>query len=228
MFNIYFKEMKKLIALFALVAVFAACEPESLQTAYTVADATAKVNVTLVTCPYPDFDPADVTFTYAWSSGTPTDDPTMVTGNPTIAAGSVAITAEYMGLTGTTTVGYPKVYAGGQYEFTATVAIPYNAGDYTLYVEFDDPEDPELLFYKVLQESIDHGTEILYPFEYMDETFEIPMVENASEMVLTDSYSYPDYTGFELEDDLTMVNDDFEDLVSLIQELTDILIFFVH
>lgn len=45
MFNIYFKEMKKFFSLFALVAVFAACQPEKVQTAFTVAGATATINV---------------------------------------------------------------------------------------------------------------------------------------------------------------------------------------
>ena len=40
--------MKKFISLIALVGVFAACEPENLQTAYTVANATATINVTVV------------------------------------------------------------------------------------------------------------------------------------------------------------------------------------
>ena len=45
MFNIYFKEMKKFFSLIALVAVFAACQPEKVQTAFTVAGATATINV---------------------------------------------------------------------------------------------------------------------------------------------------------------------------------------
>ena len=37
--------MKKFFSLFALVAVFAACQPEKVQTAFTVAGATATINV---------------------------------------------------------------------------------------------------------------------------------------------------------------------------------------
>ena len=48
MFNIYFKEMKKFFSLIALVGVFAACEPENLQTAFNVPDATATLNVTVI------------------------------------------------------------------------------------------------------------------------------------------------------------------------------------
>ena len=45
MFNIYLKEMKKFFSLVALVAVFAACQPEKVSTAFSVAGATANINV---------------------------------------------------------------------------------------------------------------------------------------------------------------------------------------
>ena len=47
MFNIYFKEMKKIFSLIALVAVFAACQPEKVQTAFSVAGVTATINVSV-------------------------------------------------------------------------------------------------------------------------------------------------------------------------------------
>ena len=109
MFNIYFKEMKKFFSLIALVGVFAACEPENLQTAFTVANATATVNETVV-CVAPDFDPSEVTVTYGWSVGTGLSTKS-ITGNPAIEAGSVTVTAHYRGAEASTTVSFPKIFA---------------------------------------------------------------------------------------------------------------------
>lgn len=48
MFNIYLKEMKKFFSILALVGVFAACKPETIQTAFTVNGAKATVTVDVV------------------------------------------------------------------------------------------------------------------------------------------------------------------------------------
>ena len=48
MFNIYFKEMKKFFSLIALVGVLAACQPEKIQTAFTLAGGSATITVKVV------------------------------------------------------------------------------------------------------------------------------------------------------------------------------------
>ena len=197
--------MKKFFSLIALVGVFAACQPEELQTAFSVGNAKADITVTVV-CAAEGFSQSAATVTYSWSAGGNTQ---AIEGNPAINAGTVTVTASYQGASASETVSYPKLFAGSETHLTATVMIPYNAGEYTLEaVKAGEEElDPEVY---VLQGSIDHGTATAYDVEFDGKSYSVPMVENATELVLTDSYSYKSFSGFEVNEALKVTNDDFD------------------
>ena len=125
MFNIYFKEMKKFFSLIALVAVFAACQPEKVQTAFTVAGATATINVQVFNvntgAAY------DGQYTLSASEGT-------VSGN-TVAIESaqstgiskhdvtLTVTGPKLAKTYTHAVTIPDVLAGGHADVSAIIVV---------------------------------------------------------------------------------------------------------
>ena len=203
--------MKKFFSLIALVGVFAACEPENLQTAFNVADATATVNETVV-CLAPDFDPSAVTVTYDWSVGGSTKS---IKGNPAIEAGTVTVTATYAGATASTTVSYPKIFAPMDLVLDATIFLPYNAGGYELSVVWDD-ENAEKETHVLGLQAAAHGhgyqTPQTVPFE--DNEYKVYMMQNATEFILEDSYEWETYDGY-MVGEYELLNPDFEELAEL-------------
>ena len=127
MFNIYFKEMKKFFSLIALVGVFAACQPEQIETAFKVAGAKLTVNVQFVDLdgnPYADASLSSATagtisgntITFEAAEGT------------AIAAQEISVTASTPKLaekTRTMTVSVPDIIAGG----VGTVNVKWPVGD---------------------------------------------------------------------------------------------------
>lgn len=198
--------MKKFFSLIALVGVFAACEPENLQTAFNVNDATATVNETVL-CAAPDFDPSAVTVTYGWSVGTGFSTKS-IKGNPSIPAGTVTVTAHYKGATAETTVSFPQIFAGMDAVLTATVILPYNAGGYVIDYEYGDPEVADVEVYGLQAAAHGHGYGVAQEVEFEGEKFKVWMMENATEFILEDSYSWLIPDGYEL-DDYELLNDDF-------------------
>jgi len=198
--------MKKFISLIALVGVFAACEPENLQTAYTVANATATINVTVVSAA-PGFDEKAAQVTYAWSNGGTTE---TIEGNPSIAAGSVTVTATYAGSTATETLSFPQIFAGMNAHFTATLFIPYNSGDYTLSVKTDKTSQA-IEVYGLQAAAHGHGYAKMQEVEVGGMKFNVKMMENASEFILEDSYTFETFKGIALAKSLSIKNDDFKD-----------------
>jgi len=198
--------MKKFFSLIALVGVFAACEPENLQTAFNVNDATATVNETVL-CAAPDFDPSAVTVTYGWSVGTGFSTKS-IKGNPSIPAGTVTVTAHYKGAEASTTVSFPQIFAGMDAVLTATVILPYNAGGYVIDYEIGDQEVYDVEVYGLQAAAHGHGYGVAQEVEFEGEKFKVWMMENATEFILEDSYTWYVPYGYEL-DALEVLNDDF-------------------
>ena len=133
MFNIYFKEMKKFFSLIALVGVFAACQPEQIETAFKVAGAKLTVNVSFVDMngsPYADASLSSST------AGT-------VSGNTIVfeAAEGTAIAAQEITLTASTPklatktrtmkVSTPDIIAGGVGNINFVWPVGDQVDDYT-------------------------------------------------------------------------------------------------
>ena len=195
--------MKKFISLIALVGVFAACEPENLQTAFNVGNATATINVTVVSAA-PGFDQSAAQVTYAWSNGGTTQS---IEGNPSIAAGTVTVTATFEGAKASETISFPQIFAGMDAVFTATVFIPYNAGGYTLSLEKGETETFTTV-YGIEAAAHGHGYKTAQTVEFNGKNYTVWMMENASEFILEDSYTWTSYEGFETYD-FEVLNDDF-------------------
>ena len=203
MFNIYFKEMKKFFSLIALVGVFAACNPEDITTAFQVAPAQVTLNATAV-CAVPGYSGASISYSPSQT----------VTGSPVLNAGSITATATYEGATGTSTVDYPTILAGGVANLNTVIFIPYTPGDvdYEFTVE-EAGEDTELVI-EQLAAANHGGIAAAYTLVIDDEEYEMNMLENANEFILTDSYSYDKYEGAELVADSKEVkNEDFKDTI---------------
>ncbi len=120
--------MKKLLSLIALAGIFAACQPEEIQTAFEVPDAVATIKVVAVdirtnTQVTPNSVSASATgSTYA-------DGVITITGTPTIAKQTVTLTvnykADYMSVDKnySASVDILALRAGGKAEYSVTVVV---------------------------------------------------------------------------------------------------------
>ncbi|MBQ9661064.1 MAG: hypothetical protein IJV37_07390 [Bacteroidales bacterium] len=183
--------MKKFFSLIALVGVFAACQPENLTTAFQVANATATLNVTVVSAA-PGFSP------YVTS--------TMIKGNPTIAKNSKISVSETVNReTYTYETETPLVLAGGSVVLTGILTIPYNVAGYTIDVVEAESES-EFAYFMLGEAAHGHGYGVEQEIEFEDgETYTIPMLENANDYVLCDTFKYDVTTGYEYGDDFELV-----------------------
>ena len=203
MFNIYFKEMKKFFSLIALVGVFAACNPEDLTTYFTVTPATVTLTANAVSAA-PGFSESAVTYTPSkvqTVSGTET--------TPSIAPGQFTVSASYEGANSETqTVAYPRVLGGADLKLNVTLTIPYNAGDYTVEIKKAESKSKTEVF---CLPAAAHGHGVTTKtVEYDGEEYEIPMLENANEFKLVDTYSFSTFEGMEpVEGSKVIDNDDF-------------------
>lgn len=135
MFNIYFKEMKKFFSLIALVGVFAACQPEQVQTAFSVAGATATINVQVYSintgAAYTDVSVSSSVGTYAngavlieapQSQGLAKQDVTL-----TVKGAKLAKDYTYVATV-------PNVLPGGHADVNAIIIVGENGEDFTFDV----------------------------------------------------------------------------------------------
>ena len=209
--------MKKFISLIALVGVFAACEPENLQTAFNVANATATVNATVV-CAAPDFDEDDATVSYEWHFGFGSEAKVQTTqsieGTPDIPAGFVIVKAAYAGAEAETTVSFPQVFAGMDAVLSATVVLPYNAGGYNLVVDYGEPE-VDTFVYGIEASEHGHDYKNAQTVTFDGNQYKVYMMQNATEFILEDSYTWETYEGFETAG-FTVLNEDFRELSVII------------
>ena len=126
MFN---KKMKKLFSLFALVGAFVACQPEELETAFTVDPAKATINVTVI-----DVQTAEpiegLTVTCPGGEGEVNGNVVTITGKPAIQAMDVKLTlssSKYPDETKEVTVKVNSLLAGGlaTYNVVEVLGTPY-------------------------------------------------------------------------------------------------------
>ena len=201
--------MKKLFSFIALVGVFAACEPENLQTAFNVDDATLTLKVNVISAA-PGFDENAAEVTANWSNGEVTTGLTStITGKPSIALGSVKVTAKWNGSTSEpVTVTFPQIFAGMDFFLETTVFIPYNSGDYKLVAKPGTPVVTTKVYgLKFAAEG--HGYNKAQEVDFNGVKYKVWMVENASEFILEDTYTYATYDGFDVAKDLEILNNDF-------------------
>lgn len=134
--------MKKLLSLIALAGIFAACQPEEIETAFEVPNAVANIKVVAVDVrTNTQVTPNSVTPSVSgatYASGVVT-----ITGNPTIAKQTVTLSvnykADYMSAAKdyTASVNVLDLRAGGKAEYSVTVVVGELSPipDYTFAVE---------------------------------------------------------------------------------------------
>ena len=170
--------MKKFFSLIALVGVFAACNPEDLSTAFSLGNAEATINVTVIN----------------------TIDGVNVTGQSTITGNTVApseagipkqditVTATYQGATGSTTLTIGPVLGGAKATYNVVVYIPGSIGDYTISTKAGEVQEEVVLQW--LKATATHGV------SYFHDGYD-KWLENASELCLVDTATYMEYAGSE-------------------------------
>ena len=206
MFNIYFKEMKKFFSLIALVGVLAACTPEKIQTAFTLAGGSATINVKVVDINnHGDYSG---TYTVTSSAGT-------VSGNTVTI--SAAESTKLAGQTVTITVNGPKfvkpytydvlvpeVLPGGVANVNAIIVVG-EGGDYSFTItESDTPTPQEVEMINV------HG----YPVKTIDG---VNWYVNESEFLLTGDVEYDVVSGSSYLDGSAKLG--FEFLLNSLKEI---------
>lgn len=189
--------MKKFFSLIALVGVFAACNPEDMTTAFQVAPAEVRLEATAV-CAAPGFSGASINYSPSQT----------VTGNPVLAAGSITATATYNGASGSSTVDYPAILAGGSAILNTVVFIPYTPGDTDYEFKVEEVAEDEVVVNQLPAAA--HGEGVAYTYTYDGKDYEVNLLENANEFVLLDSYTYTEYSGVKFVSS-EITNDDFKD-----------------
>ncbi len=206
MFNIYFKEMKKFFSLIALVGVFAACQPEKIQTAFTLAGGSATINVKVVDIN----NHGDYSGTYTLTSSAGT-----VSGNTvTISAGE---STKLAGQTVTVTVNGPKfvkpytydvlvpdVLPGGQAAINAIIVVG-EGGDYSYEIKESDV-------------ATDEEVEMINVHDYPVKTIDgVNWYVNESEFLLEGDVEYDVVTGSSFLEGSAKVG--FEGVLSNLKEI---------
>ena len=199
MFNIYFKEMKKFFSLIALVGVFAACQPETIETAFTVNGAKATVTVSVVDTEGATLSGYNLTAT---STGlAPTVNGNVLTweaaAGATIAPMTVTVTvSDVPGYYGKfdTVVAVPEILAGGVADMQAKIVVyAENPDNWILSCTLKG--EPEVMLDDVkFLENKHYGT---YAHDYKHDSgdgFEVEIKTwyvNDSEYILTGEVEYP-------------------------------------
>lgn len=209
MFN---KEMKKLFSLFALAGAFVACQPEELETAFTVDPAQATISVTVY-----DVQTAapieGLTVACPGGEGEVDGNVVTITGTPAIQAMDVKLTltsSKYPDETKEVTVKVNSLLAGGvaNYNVVDVMGTPYTPGP--------DPEPVEV--------TLDYGapvsvTEIAYwdqlnvghSHSHNGTNLEL-WAENPTPFMINVSGDYTVYSGASAEKG-DILNAEYEDLV---------------
>ena len=140
MFNIYFKEMKKLFSLIALVGVIAACTPEQIDTAFKLAGGKVTVNVDVIDI----INGGAYAGTYTVNSNFGTVSGNTITyqagDSQGIAAGDYTITVSGPKLAKdyTATFAVPEILAGGEATIRASVFVGEPINGWTVGVIGDE------------------------------------------------------------------------------------------
>ena len=113
--------MKKFFSLIALVGVFAACQPETIETTFEPDPAVATITVSV----YDLASGSDVTgsATITPSEGSLVGNVITLTGNPAISAKTITVSASYNGASNSETVKINALLAGGKADYTVTVQV---------------------------------------------------------------------------------------------------------
>lgn len=113
--------MKKLFSLLALVGVFAACQPEELETAFEVSDAVATITVT--TIDINTGNNVDATISASDAAATVAGNVVTLKGSPALTARTVTVTASYQGKDYSTSVNVQALLAGGKASYNADIYV---------------------------------------------------------------------------------------------------------
>lgn len=136
--------MKKLFSLLALVGVFAACQPEELETAFEVSDAVATITVTTI-----DINTGsnvDATISASDAAATVAGNVVTLKGSPALTARTVTVTASYQGKDYSTSVDVQALLAGGKASYNADIYVGVPVAEqeitYDLVSEESSVSDP--------------------------------------------------------------------------------------
>lgn len=208
--------MKKLFSLFALVGAFVACQPEELETAFTVDPAKATINVTVI-----DVQTAapieDLTVTCPGGEGKVDGNVVTITGKKAIQAMDVNLvlsSSKYPDETKTVTVKINSLLAGGlaTYNVVEVMGTPYPEPG-------PDPE-PEPVVVTVEKGTSLSVTEVGYlstlnveGHSHSHNGIDLSKwAENPTPFMITVSGTYSVFSGVEAEK-TSITNPDYESLV---------------
>ena len=198
--------MKKFFSLIALVGVLAACQPEKIQTAFSLAGGSATINVKVVDIN----NHGDYTGTYTLSSSAGTvanNTVTLTAAESTKLAGqtvTITVTGPKFVKPYTYDVLVPEVLPGGQADINAIIVVG-EGGDYTFEInEVDTSSDEEVEMINV------HG----YPVTTIDG---VNWYVNESEFLLNGDVEYDVVTGSKFLEGTAKVG--FEGVLSNLKEI---------
>ncbi len=134
--------MKKLVSLIALAGIFAACQPEEIETAFEVSDAVATIKISAVDV-RTNASVAPASLTVTTTAGSYANGVITIEGTPTIPAQAVKVTVTYKADYMTVAEEYSSfvnllgIRAGGKAEYSVSFAVgsPNPVVDYQFLME---------------------------------------------------------------------------------------------
>jgi len=184
--------MKKFFSLIALVGVFAACQPEKIETTFDPDPAVATIEMTAV-----DLETGKVTtdVTYSAEGATVSGSTLTITGTPNITARELTVNAKFGNGAYSETYHINDLIAGGKATYSFTIAVGESKATGLEFVKGDTKENAEQYFTFKQAEHEGHATTAdHYAFSHDGHSPSSWQLNN-TEMVLLLSTEYEEYVG---------------------------------
>ncbi len=176
--------MKRIISLLALAGFVVACQPEEIETAFTIDNAVATITVTatdVATGADAFENGADLTA----GAGTVSRNVVTITGTPAISAQTVELVVTYNGVSYPESVYVNSVLAGGQADYSVSIVVGEIPGEYTYELVTDSSEG---------EVQTEYATGFTHNHAYNDEGWR----ENATEFIVNVTVDYTITSGSEV------------------------------
>lgn len=207
--------MKKLFSLFALVGAFVACQPEELETAFSVDPAQVTINVNAVDV---QTGSAAEGVSMTASVGTVNGNVVTITGTPAIEATTVTLTvtsSKYPDEPATAEVEVNSLLAGGVANYNVVVVVGSPAVDpgYTVRVDKVSSDDPVEEIAYLYNEN--YHDQISHDYTTEDGLVRNQWYRNDTRFMINVSGTYKVYLGAEVDKNaVEILDDEFESVVT--------------
>lgn len=213
--------MKKFFSLIALVGVFAACQPEKIETTFNPDPAEATITVTAFDVQDGSIVTSEVTFSS--TEGVVAGNVITIMGTPDLKEHYVTVTGTYDGQSFSRDVKINKLAAQGKAEYDVLLAVNKYPGEITYDYRFGIPETTCELFSLATASHSSHAYGHIYKHDYSHNGHEVySWMLNDTDMILDLTTNYRVNSGIEAEAeyDYGATYEEMLDIEDFVEELS--------